>query len=398
MQPPDEVFMRRQLDHYVDACERGYEVHVIISTFRDIMTNTAIHRLVGGVHTAAYYCLRTAQVLPVVFDFVNSSEVPGNSLPALHRYQFHRFNGTYDYYIVQEGDCAVRAMQLDYFVKWSAFLQGTPFIPGFKFYEVQYQDVKSTTQMHEYMPAHSWFCNYMQFLKVRGETFFTQDRVFQLFIIYSQSMLTDAISLKSWYHDLNLPISEHNVHLSRQYLARHYITVYPTSDLYSFQTHHASDKYVHLNENVTGAYRYYRVEELNAIVDFALHGNAKNISSPHMKFHITLKNQFLRNSDQISIASCIASGKRFALVNLQFMGTCRASQSNGCFVSLDINRCEPIQAIRFNQLTKCTVWVQSSSNASSSNAVLQVLPQNACHPQSYITLNKQTSFAYLNHL
>jgi hypothetical protein len=351
------------------------------------MNNAVIRRLLGRGFTAAYYCVRTAQVLPVVFDFANVSEIPKTSIPALHRYQFNYFNGTYDYYIVQEADNPIRTQQLDYFAKWSVFLKGTPFIPGFKHYEVHWGDVKSVSRMHSYMPAHSWFCTAMQFIKVKGETFFWQGPIFQLFTIYSQDMLVKLLPLRSWYHDLNLPFLEHNVHQTRQHLARHYILLFPTSDLYAFQTHHSSDKYVHRNENVTGIFRSYRVEELNAIANFALHGNASNVSFPHLKLNIDIKHRSAEKYDN-RIARCISSERHIMLVKLNFKDTCRAGHSAACSVSIDMDTCKPIQEMRFNELSSCARRNETDLSVSSKRLI--------CNPKEYITLDRKESFAYLH--
>ena len=132
------------LSNYAEACEQGYEIHIVFSALSSLQVEHFYHNML-------YYCVRLGSELPIAFVTVGDGF--NNRLLAVHRYVFLVNPNNYDYFLNQEDDIAITVDNLNYYVKWSTFLgENDVFVPALKDYEILHSLVNVSTGF-KYVPA-----------------------------------------------------------------------------------------------------------------------------------------------------------------------------------------------------------------------------------------------------
>jgi hypothetical protein len=255
----------------------------------------------------------------------------------MHRYQFLHFKNGYDLFLVQEGDIAIRVQNLDYFSKWSYHLRNTHFLPAFDSFELQWHLRPNPQNQFDHMPGHMRSRTKLQFFSYNDKVFYTTNKIYQFFSIFTADMVDDLSSLASWFGDLKMQFCEPNVYFSRDWMARHYIIVFPLYEMNSALVRHASDRYAHWQENKTGAHRWFRIQELQGIVNAALTNNFSTIQMGR-KDSLKLKTEHVVFGGE-SVESCISKANYFSRLIIEFKGTCTPAEDRCSAELSDVGSC-----------------------------------------------------------
>ena len=132
--PERMALLHDQLLRYVQACEAGYDVHVLLLTYEGWRADS--------VDASRYFCARQGASLRITAQFFPMEPLPPGThgtlgtLASQHRAILQRDAGLYDLFIVQEDDVAVLHSHLSYFLHWAEVFKGTDYYPGLLFYEL----------------------------------------------------------------------------------------------------------------------------------------------------------------------------------------------------------------------------------------------------------------------
>ena len=130
-------YLDLQLARYTAACELGYDLTVVLSTYSP-WNYTGL----AALDPARHVCARTLSGLRVrvaqhaYAPLPPGAEGTGGTLAFQHRTIFLAERHNYDLFICQEDDIAVEPHHLAYFLRWAAFFNGTDMYPGWASYEV----------------------------------------------------------------------------------------------------------------------------------------------------------------------------------------------------------------------------------------------------------------------
>ena len=223
-----------QLQHYVALCESGFEIHVVLATYPGGQWGSYFK-------TSRLFCFRTMQRISVTE--INYGFAPEGNLPARHRRIFLHFNGSYDYYLIQEDDVILKSHNFHYYLKWmDAFetKKSMNLLPGFVDAEVFWHQggmVKNISIPVVEFPS-------ARILLFESEPLIIFSKTLQRLYILTQSQLTRFSRTEEWIGDLRRPYFEENVHMQARWLSRYFRFAIPLRDFYSALIHHSSDRFI----------------------------------------------------------------------------------------------------------------------------------------------------------
>lgn len=132
-------YLDQILQNYRHACEHGYEVHVVLTTYES--DNETLESSLPS--PSSLFCDRLDRSLSVAVQRYPFEPLPNNThgtagtLAAKHRSLFADLAKVeYDCFIVQEDDLMVKSHHIDYFMRWSKETLETGLYPAFTTYEV----------------------------------------------------------------------------------------------------------------------------------------------------------------------------------------------------------------------------------------------------------------------
>ena len=224
-----------QLQHYVALCESGFEIHIVLATYPGDQWGNYFK-------SSRLFCFRTMQRIPVT-EINHNFTTGGCYLPARHRRIFLHFNGSYDYYVLQEDDVILKAHNFYYHIKWMDIFERNEkmnLIPGFIDVEVFWHQgglVRNTS-----IPVVEFPSAYILLLDDEPLILFTKT-LHRLYIL-TQRQLSRFSRMEEWIGDLRRPYYEENVHMQARWLSRYFRFAIPLRDFYSALIHHSSDNYI----------------------------------------------------------------------------------------------------------------------------------------------------------
>ena len=133
--PERLALLHDQLLRYVQACEAGYDVHVLLLTYEG-------WRVSDSVDASRYFCARQGASLRITAQLFPMEPLPPGThgtlgtLASQHRAILQRDAALYDLFVVQEDDVAVLPSHLSYFQHWAEVFRGSDYYPGLLFYEL----------------------------------------------------------------------------------------------------------------------------------------------------------------------------------------------------------------------------------------------------------------------
>ena len=245
-------YLHDQLRRYTEACELGYDVHVVLSTY-------APWNYTGVLDMGAHFCSRTMSTLPVTVRENEFEPLPNGTFGTLgtlafkHRLVFLEEQRNYDLFISQEDDVAVEPHHLSYFLRWAAVLEGTDFYPGFSHFELLQWDkqgnrissgsLNTISSSRVAVDRLTW--NHLYRINGINQTYFLSLAAPNCCLyMLTQSMLMKATSRADWLGSLHTHKGEFNPYFGTAvWLTPFYRIVIPVSEVQHSLFHHLPDKY-----------------------------------------------------------------------------------------------------------------------------------------------------------
>eukprot|EP00887_Chlorella_sp_A99_P005843 scaffold1.g5843.t1 len=256
-------FVYRQLGYYVQACERGMDVRVVIIAY-DTWNYTR------ALNLSPFYCSRTMTTLPVSVERFPLTPLPNGTfgtagtLAAQQRVVFAREAGNFDVYVSQEDDIMIPPQALFYFIRWSAFFGGLsgpsppnasePFYPALADFELATYDHRGpageaaeVAAMRAVTAAHfrtSWRYKRFYIFRLRGVDFTTGVGSLGSHMMTS-GQLARAVNSSAYLGLINSTglRGEFNPIFSALPAFRWLALVVPVMDLHAALVHHATNRY-----------------------------------------------------------------------------------------------------------------------------------------------------------
>lgn len=237
-----------QLQHYVDICNAGWEVHVVIITGQKIWEIPQYQYIW---QSSMFYCDRLTRMLPVVVQWSTDGR-----LAAKHRRVFKELIDRYDFFLSAEDDMIIKLQHIHYYAKWSSKLAGSGFYPGFntvelptamtkKPYSVNHRD--NPMIWRSFTSSYDQAQKYFQVFKHNGELFLYYMKDWAPVFIISRELLLQHVSQPYWLGDELKKYNEYNTHFQHMWLAWHYKLVVPLHDFWLSWIHHSPDRYIGLS-------------------------------------------------------------------------------------------------------------------------------------------------------
>lgn len=247
------------LQSYRHACEDGFEVHVVLATYK--VENESLQ-----IPSASnMFCDRLGRAVPVAVERFDWEPLPekaigtGGTLASKHRLLFAQAADKYDYYISQEDDHVVKAHSIRYFSRWAPQVLETRFYPRIAIFEVldnhlDRKQVSSRYSSNMFRGGRSFYLR-----NVLGDTWIEDKRSAANMHMLSHEML--RVLLEEGYHtaDRILPNSsqierssfgkepdiwEYNQWYNQWFLRDRFTSLaVPIKDFDNALVHHASNKY-----------------------------------------------------------------------------------------------------------------------------------------------------------
>lgn len=335
-----EPTLLKQLQSYVDICNSGWEVHVIVYTGVKVWEAPELQYIWTS---SMLYCARVSRMLPVVVKYVKGCI----RLAAKHRVEFNDLINNYDYFLSQEDDMAIKLQHIHYYVKWSSILDGTDYYPGFataelptkitaKEFSVNHRD--NHLIWRSFTSSYDQDHKYFQVIMINGSAYLYYCKDWAPAYIISQKLLQYHASKPYWLGDEHQKFkNEYNPHFQHLWLAWHYKLVVPLHDYWFSWIHHTPDKYIGLSsdqmkltensahESYDAFHNYYN--HLPTVIEFDLFledCTMHKISVPNNYDVFHHKNssrwqQSIQYSKDIKCSTCL-DGSHFATVVLNFKG------------------------------------------------------------------------------
>lgn len=246
----DGNFFDQQLLMYVDACEKGFEVHVVVATISA--------DLISNIPKSRYFCRRISANIPVV-----TAKIPGNDLLlSYYRYIFLAFSSRYDYFLVQEADVLVSSVNLEYYRRTNSQFMAKPYffyddgvkktillLPGFSDFEVPVH--LHTSFNIRYREMRMWlYVEPFSLYLFNGKFYIAPTITRHRFSIMTRNLVLKLAGTRQWFEDEAGNFNEPNVHYHARFLARHGIELIPVAHFLESLTHHGSNKYAHMTPPV----------------------------------------------------------------------------------------------------------------------------------------------------
>ena len=224
-----------QLQHYVALCESGFEIHIVLATYPGGQWGNYFK-------SSRLFCFRTMQRMPLTE--INHGFAQEGNLPARHRRIFLHFNGSYDYYLIQEDDVILKPHNFYYHIKWMNIFERNEkmnLLPGFIDVEVFWHQgglVRNTS-----IPVVAFPSAYVLLLDSEPLVLFS--KTLQRMYILTQRQFSRFSRMEEWIGDLRRPYYEENVHMQARWLSRYFRFAIPLRDFYSALIHHSSDRFIY---------------------------------------------------------------------------------------------------------------------------------------------------------
>jgi hypothetical protein len=218
--PAEHTFMmHNQLKAYVDMCEYGWEIHVVMISF-DYIEFPLQHEFRRG----DYFCHRRNHSITVVMKRYPAT---GIILSAKHRELFANQLGmgvAYDYFLSHEDDVLMTVDHLQYFKKWTMFLVDDLKMVAFIVKEIYWD--KGTSIQEDVLP-HFFPRNSYSLFYFGGVLFVRPEKSSIPGYMLTQDMLRQAVALPFWLQDdenilsHDFHVGEINVYFQHQWMWQH---------------------------------------------------------------------------------------------------------------------------------------------------------------------------------
>jgi hypothetical protein len=230
------VGLHKQLIKYLEFCERGYEIHIVLMTYDDFNVFKPVPAFDSN---TSLFCFRTQMHIPVAF-----LKTPRDGkLTARYRVLFQNFSNKYDMFFSQEDDYLVEYRHVLYITKWLLHFRGTTFYPGFIAFEVPPNN--PSLRAHSYHPVvfpwqgfHSF-----QLQSLNGTVLASMRRPWSAFFFLTSEMLSEVSKNPSWKRDIDEEFHEINAHFQHFWLTEYFRIVIPVCEFHESLIHHSSNRY-----------------------------------------------------------------------------------------------------------------------------------------------------------
>lgn len=243
-------YLQGQLQKYAQACELGYDVDVVVSTY-------APWNHTGIIDMSNHFCSRIMRSLPVKVVLWPVEPIPAGAFAAegtlafKHRLIFQAERDNYDLFVTQEDDIAIEPHHLSYHLKWSEFFLGTNYYPGSQFFEITPWD-KDTggVPVGPLSPVPSsrvtvWRLSHHHLYRIKNVDFISPISINCCFYMLTQSQLFSATSRADWLQSVHTVTGEFNAYFgTNRWLSGRYRVAIPVEEIHNAIAHHLPHNYV----------------------------------------------------------------------------------------------------------------------------------------------------------
>jgi len=245
--PDKVVYLKSLLNNYVHACEFGFEIHVVLVTYKVEFESLEIPA------PNTLICDRLGISLPVAVARYPHERLPPQmhgsvgTLAQKHRMLFaQKLHAGYDLFISTEDDAAVKAHTIAYFLRWAGQTPKTSFYPGFLVYEMLSRYQNSTQLMSNPGPIALEGLHAVELVERDEHTWVKFCCHKQLVYMLTRDMLAEVLST-DWVHalpSLEKGSVEFNPYFTWRWLLEKYTVGIPLNDVIQALVHHMPDKYI----------------------------------------------------------------------------------------------------------------------------------------------------------
>lgn len=239
-----KLYVTRQLDRYVHACELGYDISVALVSY-------APWNYTDFVNVPTHFCNRIMATINITFHEFRFERVPNGTAGTLmqkHRLIFMQERNNYDLFVSQEDDVAITLEHMKYFLKWSDIFSGTDFLPAFA--PIELTPWSRPNNLSGMITSSQVLLDIrMRAFKIytwRQHTLVTSSvnhnsRVYML----TQKMLLDATKRDEWLNSVKTMQGEFNVYFGHsQWLEPYYRLAIPVQDVVHSLVNHIPANYI----------------------------------------------------------------------------------------------------------------------------------------------------------
>eukprot|EP00549_Striatella_unipunctata_P012657 CAMPEP_0118687616 /NCGR_PEP_ID=MMETSP0800-20121206/8482_1 /TAXON_ID=210618 ORGANISM="Striatella unipunctata, Strain CCMP2910" /NCGR_SAMPLE_ID=MMETSP0800 /ASSEMBLY_ACC=CAM_ASM_000638 /LENGTH=212 /DNA_ID=CAMNT_0006584821 /DNA_START=61 /DNA_END=696 /DNA_ORIENTATION=+ len=128
------------LANYVTACESGFDVFVVITTY--VTSSREEEELEKAVTNDLHHCARINSQIHIQFESFEFRPLPSKAfgtagdLAFRHREIFEREAENFDLFLVQEDDVSIKAAAISYFLQASELIDDSIYIPAIYYNEL----------------------------------------------------------------------------------------------------------------------------------------------------------------------------------------------------------------------------------------------------------------------
>ena len=203
-----------QLQNYVNICNAGWEVHIVIVTCQKIWDIPQYQYIW---QSSMFYCDRLTRMLPIVVQWFESD----GRLAAKHRIVFKELVNRYDFYLSAEDDMIMKLQHLHYYAKWSSKLKGSNFYPGLNTVELPISMTRRPYSINHKDNPFIWRSftanydqgqKYFQIIKINDTAYIYYCKDWAPAYIITQELLLFHSSQPTWLADEFKKFNEYNTH------------------------------------------------------------------------------------------------------------------------------------------------------------------------------------------
>jgi hypothetical protein len=232
-------FVARQLHQYVNLCEVGFEVHVVLATTLTSWKTTQALR------PSWFTCNRLGADLPVVL--ASFKPEIGKRMQAMYRILWKHYASVYDYFIFQEDDILIKPHNIKYAIEWTDRLKDLPgnYKPTWNAYEVPVHEVNGTELWHQVPNFLFHAMSTVDLMKSRHDLLFTFNFPYCAAFLLTQQEVLSMTASPLWIEEVHTRWDMENEHFAYWWFAVWNITmVTPLTALHSSLVHHSKNNYI----------------------------------------------------------------------------------------------------------------------------------------------------------
>jgi hypothetical protein len=347
------------LYNYVQLCEHGMEVHVVLSTYKEQQQNWTL-----SLPPHQYMCYRTGTLLPVAIVRHTREPLPkgtygtGGTLASKHRKIFTRMMSKgYDLFNNQEDDIIIKPHTFRYFMQHAARAYHKGWYLAMMETEVPVQTFDRNALTSVPSVFVDWRVKRFNLISIDGQVWMDFMEIDQRQYMLTRSMLLGVLAKDPEWDTRSPPEHapfghwEYNPYYNQGWLSDFFPKrVIPVRDLSKSYTHHASDRYwgssaswdgnmsavVYAEEtmNPEEDRRMMHAVELEAVLLQCMGPFAMKVQAPEIRSQLHYKVHFVPAVDSDApCKKCIDDGM---VAQVQILISCLGTLANGTYSSLDV--------------------------------------------------------------